>query len=270
MSAADLHQRLPGPAHADEVGELNRAFNELLDRLQEAFERQRRFTGDASHQLRTPLAAMLGQVDVALRRERPGEEYRRVLTLVQDQTDHLRRIVEALLFLARADAEAELSSLETVNLADWLPAHLKSWAEHPRAGDLRVECPDAALVRAQPLLLGQLLDNLLDNAFKYSEPGTPVTVTARREPDGITLTVRDEGPGIGPNDLPHVFDAFYRSAEARRLGRAGVGLGLAMAQRIAAAFGGTLSAASELGKGSSFTLRLPPLPATMGCEWPVT
>ena len=99
MQAADLGRRLPDPRTPDELGELHQAFNDLLDRLQDAFERQRRFTGDASHQLRTPLTAMLGQVEVALRRERPADDYRHVLTLVHQQGHHLRRIVEALLFL---------------------------------------------------------------------------------------------------------------------------------------------------------------------------
>jgi heavy metal sensor kinase len=255
MDAADLAQRLPDPHTAGELAELHAAFNGWLDRLQEAFERQRRFTGDASHQLRTPLTAMLGQVEVALRRERPIAEYRRVLGLVQSQADHLRRIVEAMLFLARADAESSPWRLEPVNLAQWLPQHLKNWADHPRAADLHVDFDGTIEVQAQPLLLGQLLDNLLDNAFKYSTTGQPVTVRAAREADAVTLTVEDAGCGIQADDLPHVFDAFYRSSEARQRGLPGVGLGLATAKRIAAALGGTLVATS--GQGSRFTLRLP-------------
>src|SRR5437763_732045 len=117
ISADDLGRRLPPAGTGDEVDDLGRAFNELLARLQESFERQRRFTGDASHQLRTPLAAMLGQVEVALRRERPPEEYQRVLTLVHKQSAKLREIVEMLLFLSRADAEAKRPQLEALDLA---------------------------------------------------------------------------------------------------------------------------------------------------------
>src|SRR5262249_23486546 len=108
IRAADLTQRLPPPATRDHLAELGLAFNDLLGRLQESFERQRRFTGDASHQLRTPLAAMLGQVEVVLRRDRPAEEYQRVLALVHKQAGQLHLMVEMLLFLARADAEAKL------------------------------------------------------------------------------------------------------------------------------------------------------------------
>src|SRR5207237_5449928 len=99
MSAADLRQRLPSPGTGDELEDLRGGFNDLLGRVEEALERQRRFTGDASHQLRTPLTVMLGQVEVALRRDRPADDYRRALTQVQQQAVHLRRIVEALLFL---------------------------------------------------------------------------------------------------------------------------------------------------------------------------
>ncbi|HYV39670.1 MAG TPA: ATP-binding protein [Gemmataceae bacterium] len=257
MGAADLGKRLPDPATRDELGALHTAFNDLLDRLQEAFERQRRFTGDASHQLRTPLTAILGQVEVALRRERPAEDYRKVLELVFGRTDHLRQIVEALLFLARADADAELACLEVVDLTAWLPQHLQNWKDHPRAGEINVQSVAGCVVRAQSVLLGQLVDNLLDNAFKYSAAGTPVTITLQHAEKVIALAVQDAGPGISADDLPHVFEAFFRSAEARRLGTAGVGLGLAMAQRIAVACGGTLAVASETGRGSQFTLRLP-------------
>jgi heavy metal sensor kinase len=259
MSAADLGARLPAAGTGDELEDLGRAFNELLGRVEEAFERQRRFTGDASHQLRTPLTGMLGQLEVALRRERPAGEYREALAVAHGQAERLRRIVEALLFLARADAEARQPDLERVDLCAWLADHLRGWDAHPRRPDLRGDLPQGGphWVRVQSALLGQLLDNLLDNACKYSERGAPVTVRVGEAPGAVTLAVEDAGFGIAPEDLPHVFEPFYRSAQARQLGRAGVGLGLAVAQRIATALGGALSVASEPGKGARFLLRLP-------------
>jgi heavy metal sensor kinase len=258
MTPADP-QRLPSPGTHDELDELQRAFNDLLGRLNEAFARQARFTGDASHQLRTPLAAMLGQVEVALRRDRSPEEYREALTRVQVQADHLRQIVEALLFLARADAEAKLDALTDADLTGLLSAAVARWSAHPRAADLRTEAGAGGAFRArvQPLLLGQMLDNLIDNAFKYSEAGSPVVLRLGREGDAVTIDVEDAGRGIPTTDLPHVFEPFYRSAKSRRLGLPGVGLGLAMVQRIAAALGGSVAASSNEGAGSRFTLRLP-------------
>jgi heavy metal sensor kinase len=259
MGAADLGQRLPSPGTADELEELGRAFNGLLSRLEEAFERQRRFTGDASHQLRTPLAALLGQVEVVLRRDRSAEEYRDALDRVRSQGLHLHQIVNMLLFLSRADAEARPLDLEPLDLAVWLAAHLERWSGHPRADDLHFEnlAAGPVWVRVQAPLLGQLVDNLLDNACKYSRPGTPVRVRLGAEPVLATVEVADEGCGIGAQDLPQVFEPFYRSDEARRLGHAGVGLGLAVAERIASALGGTLTVSSEVGRGSRFRVALP-------------
>jgi signal transduction histidine kinase len=202
---------------------------------------------------------MLGQLEVALRRDRAPEEYRRALETVCGQAGQLRRIVDALLYLARADADAELAALEVMDLVVWLPEYVRQWTSHPRASDLSFKPVEVSLstIRVQPLLLGQLLDNLVDNALKYSEPGTPVTVSLGQELGIALLRVEDEGCGIAPADLPHIFEPFYRSAGARRLGRSGVGLGLAMVRRIAASFGGSITAESEPGHGSRFTLRLP-------------
>jgi len=260
MDAADLRQRLPVTRTGDELENLARAFNGLLDRLQESFERQQRFTGDASHQLRNPLAAMLGQIEVALRRERPPQEYQRVLTSVQRQGLHLRQIVEALLFLARADAEAHLPHLEHIDLTSWLAEHVRR--DHPRATDLRADLPsDPRWVEAHESLLSQLVDILVENAMKYSEPGTPITLRLRSENARVCLSVEDRGCGIAVEDLGHVFEPFYRSPRARSNGVSGIGLGLAIAERIAVALGGTIIGASEPGQGSCFTLRLPSAPS---------
>jgi heavy metal sensor kinase len=259
MTAADRDRRLPMPGTGDELDALAGSFNGLLERLREEVERQKRFTGDASHQLRTPLAALLGQVEVALRRDRPAEEYRRALADVQEEAVRLRQIVESLLFLARAESDAGRPDLHPMELTAFVCSHLGHWSHHDRAGDLRVELrPDGeAWICAHPPLLGQLLDNLLDNAAKYSAPGTPIEVRAWRAGHHVALAVRDWGMGLSPEDQAHLFEPFYRSAEARRRGHPGVGLGLAVARRIAAAFGGTIEVRSEPGRGSTFTVRLP-------------
>jgi heavy metal sensor kinase len=259
MGAADRDQRLPTAATGDELQDLGQAFNDLLARLQEAYERQRRFTGDASHQLRTPLTAMLGQVEVAQRRHRSADEYRKVLDLVHAQAVQLRQIVEMLLFLARADGETKLPHLETLDLAAWLDEYSGHWTGHPRSADLRVEGPGGGpvWVQVQPALLGQLLDNLMDNAWKYSAPGSPVVLRLEAGAGTATLTVEDAGCGIPPEHLGHVFAPFYRAPAAPPFGGPGVGLGLAVVQRIAQAFGGTVRVQSDVGQGSRFQLHLP-------------
>jgi two-component system, OmpR family, sensor kinase len=264
MTAHDLGRRLPGPGTGDEFEDLGSAFNDLLERLQysfidiqESYERQRRFAGDASHQLRTPLTAVLGQVQVALRSDRSLEEYRRILNVVQVEGVRLRQIVESLLFLARPEGAAP--ELKDVDLAGWVADHLQTWSDHPRFADVRTDIPRGVNldVRVHPPLLAQLLDNLLENAFKYSAHGSPVVIRLEREEDSVVACLEDEGEGLAAEDLTHIFEPFYRSDQVRRKGYAGVGLGLSIAQRIATSFGGTLAVWSEPGAGCRFILRLP-------------
>lgn len=261
LGATDPGWSLCEAGTGDELEDLGRAFNDLLSRLHVAYERQRRFGSDASHQLRTPLTVLIGQIEVALRQERSGEEYRRALRSALGQATRLSRIVEALLFLGRADAEARRPDVEPLELNRWVAEQLAgrpstagadtSKAVHFAPGG------DDLWVRAHPPLLGQLLDNLLDNAEKYGPPGGPIRVATLRERGAAVLAVEDDGPGISPEDLSRVFEPFYRSASARRRGIPGVGLGLAVVQRIAAAFGGTVDLRSEPGKGSRFEFRMP-------------
>jgi heavy metal sensor kinase len=265
LSPADPGARLAVRPATDELAGLGLAFNGALDRLQEAFERQRRFTGDAAHQLRTPLAAMLGQVEVALRRDREGTEYRATLAGVADEIRHLHRLTESLLFLARADAEVGLPDLHPVDLSRWASDHVEQWRDgHPGA---RVDVVVDGLpppVRTHPELLAQLLDNLLDNAVKYAPAESPTMVRVLARDGGAELAVEDSGPGIVAEDLPHVFDPFFRSAAARTAGVRGVGLGLAIARRIADALGARLTAESTAGRGSRFAVWLPAANAARG------
>jgi signal transduction histidine kinase len=257
--ATDPDTRLPLPGTADELEDLGRAFNGLLDRLHETLERQRRFTGDASHQLRTPLAGRLRQVDVALRRERPPEEYQRVLGVVRTKAAQLRQIIESLLLLARAESESSRPELEFVDLAAWVSEHMQGWSNHPRAGDIRLIQDDGGPLRvgAQRSLLCQLEDNLLENACKYSEPGTPIELRLGRSPGLAALSVEDRGCGLTAQEHARIFQPFYRTPDARNRGQAGVGLGLAVADRIATLFGGSIRVESKPGEGSRFTVLLP-------------
>jgi signal transduction histidine kinase len=255
--------RLPSPGTRDELDEFASSFNGLLDRLRVALERQRQFTGQASHQLRTPLAALIAAIEVARRRRRTADEHERVLDDLHNDAVRLWRVVEALLFLARADTEAGLPDLECLDLGAWAADHLRGWAAHERAADTGFEGRDGSplWVKAHQPLLGQLLDNLLENACKYSEPCTPIVVRTWGEGDAVALAVEDHGCGIPAEELARVFEPFYRAESARPSGRAGVGLGLAVVRRIAETLGGTITAESEPGRGSRFAVRLPRAPA---------
>ncbi len=263
-SARDLDAAHPGwnvvsTGNGDELDRLGTSLNELLGRLHLAYERQRRFAGDASHQLRTPLTAMMGQLEVALRRERSPDEYRRVLSTARSQAEHLAKIVEALLFLGSADADARLPEMQRFELGDWLQTHIHDSRHHD---SVVITHTERAYVLAQPALLGSLVDNLLDNAFEYGKSNRPTEVSIILEgTDRVLLRVEDFGAGIAAEDLPHLFEPFFRSSESRRLGRPGTGLGLAVVERVTRVFGGTVSAESPGGKGAIFTVKLPRLAA---------
>ena len=261
LRASDLASRLPAPATGDEVADLARSFNDLLTRVQEAYERQRAFTTEASHQFRTPLAGILTQAEVALRGQRTTDEYRRALSLIRNRAEDLRAMVEAMLFLAQAGADAAPPDSETFELTEWLRGVLARWADRPGGADIRLAAPAVGVwVLAHTVFLVPLLDNLLDNALKYRFPGTPVTVSVEPLAGSVAVRVSDDGPGIPATDLPRVFDPFFRARDVQVRGVPGLGLGLAVARRLAGALGGTLSVVSDPGQGTCFTLVLPAAP----------
>lgn len=242
----------------DELTDLGQAFNQLLVTLRDTIERQQRFSGDASHQLRTPLAAMLTAVDVATRQERSPEEYQRILAVVQRRGRDLQHIIEILLALARRSPGSEALETDCVELNAWCSDRVELWRAHPRSDDFDLQISAADLfVQVQPALLGQVVDNLLDNACKYSEAGSVIIIRTQAKGEEAIIRVEDRGPGIPANELTEIFEPFFRSANARQLGKPGSGLGLTLAQRLAAVFFGRVEVESIEGKGSSFQVVLP-------------
>lgn len=259
MSDADFHSRLSVTDSGDELADLAEAFNTLLDSQNRSFEQQRRFAGDAAHELRTPITVLLGQIDVALRRSRSPEEHAAILRILREETTQLQTIVESLLFLARSEEDAVLPDLETFELEAWLTEYMARWEANPRHCDIDLQkhSVGAIQVRASKTLLARLLDNLLENALKYSEPGSRVELTTTSHVEQVLIEVRDHGRGIAPEDQSDIFKPFFRTKSARHAGISGTGLGLAIAARIAMAFHGQLKCSSPPGGGSRFTLQLP-------------
>lgn len=266
IEASSLHERLRVRNERDELGRLARAFNALLARLEGSFEQQRRFMADASHELRTPVAIVRGEAEVALSRgDRTPEDYRESLEIIHDEGRRLTTIVDDLFLLARADAGQRPLVRTDVDLADVL-------AESVRAvrslADRRGVTVTLAPAGSMPLhgdedLLVRMVVNLLDNAIKYTPPGGVVAVETATRGDRYVVDVRDTGSGIPASAQPHVFDRFYR-ADASRARRAtddagGAGLGLSIARWIAEAHGGSLvlEASSELGTTFEMTVPTP-------------
>jgi len=265
IAAGDLSERVPEPAEMDEIGRLAATFNDMIARLQAAFERQRQFTSDASHELRTPLAVMRGDIEITLRRERSADEYKRALTSNLEEIMRLSRLVEDLLTLARGDTGRIELRCEPVDLNDLcrrMAEYITPLADQ-RKQTLIYEPPPGAetapvTVSADLLRIKQLLLNLLDNAIKYTEPRGKITLGLKTEEKVAIITVADTGRGIPPEDLPHIFERFFRrSAKTADRTAAGFGLGLSIVKWIVDSHGGRIEAKSEVGKGTEFIVRLP-------------
>jgi len=255
--AEDLSRRLPEPTVQDEVGRLTATFNEMLGRLEDLFRAQQHLVADVSHELRTPLTTIQGNLDL-LRRgalEDPGAR-REALRAIEVDVGAMSRLVTDLLLLAQADAGVKLEfqpvELDTLLLDVYRQAQRLSQGVRVKLGE-----EDQALVMGDPDRLRQLLLNLVDNALKYTPPGGEVTLSLQREPGWVCISVADTGIGIPPEDLPHIFERFYRSDKARTRGKGGTGLGLAIAKWIAEAHNGRITVESAPGKGSTFTVWLP-------------
>ncbi len=250
----DLGERLPAPTVQDELGELVTTFNEMLDRLQRLFQSQQRFIADVSHELRTPLAAIRGNLEVLQRGAAADPELlNESLSDVSLEVARLSRMVTDLLVLARAEAGVHVEH-RPVEL-DQLLLEVYREARHLSRGvEVRLGQEDQARIQGDADRLKQLLLNLVDNSLKYTPAGGVVTLSLGRQDSWACLSVSDTGGGINPDDLPHIFDRFYRGKDNHR--RGGIGLGLSIAQWIVQEHGGEISVASGPA-GSTFTVRLP-------------
>ncbi len=259
IGADDLSRRLNFRGSRDEVGRLAATFDRMLDRLDRAFRRQRQFTADASHELRTPLTMLASQIDVALERKRTPADYEELLRSLREDAGRMTQLVSELLTLARADAGQQLLTREELDLSDLASSVVQ--AMRPLASQRDVQLSDNVrshvTISGDQTRLSQLLINLVDNALRYTPAGGNVRVVVTEQGGWAELRVEDTGVGIGVQHLPHVFERFYRADTARARPDGGSGLGLAISQWIAQAHGGQISVESELGRGSTFTVRLP-------------
>lgn len=258
-SSGRLDRRLAPVRTRDEVARLTETFNRMMDRLQSAFIAQRRFVADASHELRTPLTIIRGNIEMLRRSGAVNHpEMREALDDVIAESERMTRLVSGLLALARADAgqEIEHTAVRLDEIVELVQREIQ-----PISGGVSVELDrvDQAEVEGDPDALKQLLLILVDNGIKYTPQDGRVSLSVIAESDSARLVVRDTGPGIAPEDLPNIFERFYRSATSR--GQGGTGLGLAIARWIAEAHGGHISVASPPGAGACFTVNLPRLPA---------
>ncbi len=259
IGEANLSQRLPHPGTADEIGRLTTTLNEMLDRIERSVAAQRRFTADASHELRSPLSRLRAELEVALRRPRSAAEYEAVLRSGLEEVERLSRLCGALLTLARLDAGERPVRVEAAALTPVVREALERLeAEAARRG-VRVilEPSPTVTVPVAADLLALVVGNLLDNAVKFSPPGSEVRLRVSVGGAEVRFAVADSGPGIPAEEVPRLFERFYRGDASRSPDTPGVGLGLAIAHAIVRAHGGRITVASRPGAGATFTVHLP-------------
>src|SRR5450432_845806 len=254
-----LHRRLPVTA-GEEIARLAVTLNEMLERLESSFAALRRFTADASHELKTPLAVMRADVERAMSDRAPGPDKLVALEEALHETTRMADLVDSLLTLARADEGRFDLHRERVPLAPLAVEVFETATILGEAAGLTVTMPEIAdvVVLADRTRLRQLFLNIVTNALKYTTTGS-VELSLVAHDRTVVFTVRDTGMGISAADLPHIFERFYRAdrARSRSAERGGFGLGLAISQWIAEAHGGTISVRSRLGRGTTFTVTLP-------------
>ncbi|MGB7283006.1 MAG: ATP-binding protein [Candidatus Acidiferrum sp.] len=272
IGATNLHDRLPVLNANDELGQLATIFNDLLDRLDQSFERQRRFIADASHELRTPLAILRGEAEVAMSQPgRKAEDYLESLGILHEQTSRLIKIVEDLFTLTRADSGQYLLSPEDVYLEEVVAdcAHSARTLAREKKIELSVDASSECLVRGDSALLRRMILNLLDNAIKYTNEGGRVEIACGAASGDNEVHVKDTGPGIAQELQGRIFERFFRADPARsRSGReGGAGLGLSIALWIAEAHHGRLELVRSDTTGSHFAVYLPrPAVAATGAD----
>lgn len=251
----DLKKRIPAAGN-DELSQLAGAFNGMIQRLDEAFEAERQFASDASHELRTPMAVILAQCDEAMDAELSPEEYRQALRVIRRQGRRMNRMIAGMLECMRMERKSDLYAREDVDLSELTESLCQDLALIGEKGiQVAWEVEDGIHFTGDRTLLSRLIANLVGNAYRYGRENGHTQVTLSREGEHILLSVADDGIGIAPDQQEKIFRRLYQGASHRN--GEGVGLGLSMARQIARMYGGEITVKSAPGAGSTFTVRLP-------------
>jgi two-component system OmpR family sensor kinase len=266
ITAEKLNVRLPVGKTQDEISKLAETLNGMIERLEKSFLMQKQFNSDASHELKTPLTILKGEIEVALQQLRSSEEYKRILSGNLDEINRLQKIVESLLLLSQFENDKIQLHLEKINLDDLLIDAVKKATSYARKKNIRIvikldESKDTGeiLINGDYAKLINVLLNIIDNAIKYSDNNSQIEITAGKTAQGTAIvSVKDSGIGINAEDIENIFGRFYRSKKSRtRDETLSLGLGLSIAKAVVEAHKGNISVKSTPRQGSAFTIQLP-------------
>ena len=259
MTQANLDQRIPLPFHHDELYRLSATFNALLDRMEDAFKREKHFTANASHELKTPLAIVKGTLEVLVRKPREREHYETRIQFCLKELNRMARLIDQLLMLARYESNKMNPHIETVALSP----HIENVVERmlPSASSknisITVDHTEKAQIAADSGMLDMIFENILSNAIKYSATGSLIAIAIKRNADNIVCSISDQGIGIPEEKLHAIFERFYRVDESRNSGTGGFGLGLSIVKKLADLQHIKVSVTSGTNKGTTFSLTFP-------------
>lgn len=269
ITAAQLHERITVSRWPVELAQLAAAFDAMLDRLEDSFTRLSQFSGDLAHELRTPINNLRGEAEVALARARTAEEYQQILESSLEEHERLSRMIDGLLFLARADNPKAAVERVRFDARKEIEAVREFYEALAGEEQVQVVCEGHAWLTGDPTLFRRAVNNLLANALKHTPAGGNVRIAVRALDDQtVDVSVHDTGCGIAPEHLPKIFDRFYRVGLLRSKVSSGTGLGLAIVQSIMRLHGGTASIQSGLGRGTTVTLKFPTSGANLESQHP--
>ncbi|HNT43146.1 MAG TPA: ATP-binding protein [Syntrophorhabdaceae bacterium] len=259
ISSTNLDERIDiKKGRKDELGRLAETFNAMISRLKDSFQRINQFSIDVSHELKTPLTILKGETELALRKERTNQEYRRSMQSNLEEIDRMSRIIDDLLLLSKAETKDIGMNLEKVDLRDLLAGvclNMKLFGENKGVEVVVRDLEDIRIV-GDELKLRRMITNVVENGIKYGHPGGHVTVSSYKQNGFACINVEDDGPGISGEDIKYIFDRFYRADRSRKR-ESGSGLGLSISKWIAEAHKGTIEVESKPAAGSLFTIKLP-------------
>jgi len=257
ISSINLKRRVIAPHTDDEIEELAHTFNGLLDRIEDAFTRERQFIGDIAHELKTPLATLKSGIDVALLKNRTQLEYKKVLDELLIDANRLSATLTHILDLAWSRADTYETIRDSVNISEVLREVVEIAQKLSYGKDIVIasHIEDGLMIRGKKDKVFRAIVNVVDNAIKFSKEKGTISISIRKKSENVLLSVKDTGRGIAKDDLPHVFDRFYRGSKTDKT--IGSGLGLSITKAVIASSGATIDIKSAVGRGTLVTIIFP-------------